>query len=121
MRRRRYLEALGLTGLVSGAGCLGDDGDGPRSNSVSGGVGDRSAADAADAADAENAKNAETRTLTLATATTAYDTGLLDALHPTLRERFGLRVKTLSLGTGASLRKGRDGDVTEVPSVGRQT
>lgn len=105
MRRRRYLEALGATGLVAGAGCPSDGrGDGSRSNVASGGT-KSSTAEAADA---------ETRTLTLATATTAYDTGLLDALHPTLRDRFGLRVKVLSLGTGASLRTGRDGDADAV-------
>lgn len=105
MRRRRYLETLGATGLVAGAGCLSDgQGDGSRSNVASGGEG-RSTADSEDS---------EARTLTLATATTAYDTGLLDAVHPTLREQFGLRVKVLSLGTGAALRKGRDGDADAV-------
>lgn len=99
MRRRRYLETLGASGVVAAAGCLGDDGE-SRSNGLSGG--------------SKTDGSAEVRTLTLATATTAYDTGLLDAVHSALRERFGLRVKVLSLGTGAALRRGRDGDADVV-------
>lgn len=97
MRRRRYLEAVGVSGLVAGVACLG--GDGGRDTATD---------------DGDFPADEGPRTLTLATATTAHDTGLLDALHPTLRERFGLRVKALSLGTGAALRTARDGDADVV-------
>lgn len=48
--------------------------------------------------------------LVLATTTSTYDTGLLDAIHPTFEEDFGITIKTLPKGTGASLRTARDGD-----------
>ncbi len=48
--------------------------------------------------------------LILATTTSTYDTGLLDALNPPFQEAFGVTVKTLSKGTGASIRTARDGD-----------
>ena len=48
--------------------------------------------------------------LVLATTTSTYDTGLLGALNPVFEERYGLTVKPLPKGTGASLRTARDGD-----------
>ena len=48
--------------------------------------------------------------LVLATTTSTYDTGLLDAIHPTFEENFGVTIKTIPKGTGASLRTARDGD-----------
>ena len=48
--------------------------------------------------------------LTLATTTSTYDTGLLDKLNPVFEENYGVTVKTVPKGTGASLRTARDGD-----------
>ncbi|GAA0244968.1 hypothetical protein GCM10009000_070920 [Halobacterium noricense] len=48
--------------------------------------------------------------LVLATTTSTYDTGLLDELHPPFEETFGVTIKTLSKGTGASIRTAEDGD-----------
>jgi tungstate transport system substrate-binding protein len=48
--------------------------------------------------------------LTLATATTAHDSGLLDELIPGFETTFETTVKSLVRGTGASLRTARDGD-----------
>jgi tungstate transport system substrate-binding protein len=48
--------------------------------------------------------------LVLATTTSTYDTGLLDALNPVFEESTGLTVKTIPKGTGASLRTAEDGD-----------
>lgn len=50
------------------------------------------------------------RELVLATTTSTYDTGLLDHLNPTFEENYGITVKTIPKGTGASLRTARDGD-----------
>jgi len=49
-------------------------------------------------------------TLTLATTTSTYDTGLLDELNPMFSEAFGIQVETLSQGTGAAIQTARDGD-----------
>ncbi len=48
--------------------------------------------------------------LVLATTTSTYDTGLLGHLNPVFEENYGITVKTISKGTGASLRTARDGD-----------
>lgn len=85
MDRRGYLRVLGAGGALSLAGCTGA---GERRGGVA----------AADIA------------LTLATATTTYDSGLLGELHPGFQEAFGATVKVLVRGTGAALRTARDGD-----------
>ncbi|TKX51969.1 molybdenum transporter, partial [Halorubrum sp. SP3] len=82
MRRRQYLRALGLAGAASLAGCT------TRAQTPSGDRG----------------------TVTLATATTAYDSGLLPVLNRGYADRFGARVESVVRGTGASLRTARDGD-----------
>ena len=48
--------------------------------------------------------------ITLATATTAHDSGLLEALTPEFEDSFGVTLKTVVRGTGAVLRLARDGD-----------
>jgi len=48
--------------------------------------------------------------LVLATTTSTYDTGLLDDLNPRFQEAFGITVQTISQGTGAAIRTGRNGD-----------
>ena len=49
-------------------------------------------------------------TITLATTTSTYDTGLLDYLLPIFTEETGWDVKVISVGTGAALQLGRDGE-----------
>lgn len=85
MNRRRYVQALGLGGALSLAGCVGDS-----------------------ATDREVGTTGET--LTLATATTAFDSGLLGALAPGFERTFDATVKTVVRGTGGALRTARDGD-----------
>lgn len=87
MDRRRYLAFLGLGSAGSVAGCL------QRSRSV----------DAAATATGDES-------LTLATATTAHDSGLLADLSSGFGSSFGAPVRTLVRGTGASLRAAKDGD-----------
>ncbi len=49
--------------------------------------------------------------LVLATTTSTYDSGLLHILNPVFTDLFGVRVKVISVGTGAALELGRRGDV----------
>jgi tungstate transport system substrate-binding protein len=48
--------------------------------------------------------------LTLATTTSTYDSGLLDYLLPFFEEKYNYKVKVVSLGTGAALELGKNGD-----------
>jgi tungstate transport system substrate-binding protein len=86
MDRRDYLRVLGIGGAASLSGCVAD------------GEGD------------SGSPSLATGPLTLATATTAHDSGLLGRLNPGFREAFGVEVRTLVEGTGAALRTARDGD-----------
>jgi len=101
--RRRFLQVTGAATVLGTAGCLGlgdgggdggdgtttDNGDG-NANVGSGTIGDGE--------------------LILATTTSTYDTGLLDHINPTFEKNFGVTVKTIPKGTGASIRTARDGD-----------
>ncbi|MEH6651085.1 MAG: substrate-binding domain-containing protein [Motiliproteus sp.] len=49
-------------------------------------------------------------TLRLATTTSTYNSGLLDAILPTFSQQTGIEVQVIAVGTGAALRMGRDGD-----------
>jgi tungstate transport system substrate-binding protein len=84
VNRRRYVQVLGLGGVVSAAGCLGDS----------------------EAADASGTGG----DVTLATGTTAYDSGLLGELTPGFEATFGTTVDTVARGTAGSLRTARNGD-----------
>ncbi|WP_254769213.1 substrate-binding domain-containing protein [Salinilacihabitans rarus] len=53
-------------------------------------------------------------TLTLATTTSTYDTGLLDEVNAAFDERYGVTVDTIPDGTGAALDTGRRGDADVV-------
>ena len=103
IQRRRFLRGA-TAGTVAGvAGCSGRpaaDGAGEPTATTDG----RSSGDAR-LGDGE---------LVLATTTSTWDTGLLGALHPTFEARYGLRVKAIPKGTGASLRTARDGDADVV-------
>lgn len=50
------------------------------------------------------------KTLTLATATTVHDSGLLEELTPGFEDSVGATLKAVVRGTGAALRTARDGD-----------
>jgi tungstate transport system substrate-binding protein len=67
---------------------------------------------------------AEEGALLLATTTSVRDSGLLDELLPLFRERAGVRVKTIAVGTGAALRMGSEGNVdvllTHAPEAERE-
>jgi tungstate transport system substrate-binding protein len=88
MDRRRYLQAVGLGTALSVSGCLGDGRDGSV-DSVSG-------------------------PLTVATATTINDSGLLKDLTPGFETAFGMSVRAVVRGTGAALRTARDGNCDAV-------
>ncbi len=49
-------------------------------------------------------------TLTLATTTSTYDTGLLDEVNAAFQQRYGARVDAIAQGTGAALETARNGD-----------
>jgi tungstate transport system substrate-binding protein len=53
-------------------------------------------------------------TLTLATTTSTYDSGLLDFILPDFEEEFGVTVDVISVGTGAALELGENGDADVV-------
>ena len=86
MHRRRWIQVLGAGGSLSLAGCAGT------------------------AATADSGSTAEAGTLTLATATTVRDSGLLAELAPGFEAAFGATTRTLATGTGGALRTARDGD-----------
>jgi tungstate transport system substrate-binding protein len=52
----------------------------------------------------------ENQSLTLATTTSARDTGLLDVLVPLFRTQTGIEVKVVAVGSGHALELGRRGD-----------
>jgi len=89
MDRRRYVELVGVGGALSLSGCLGG-----------------TSASASEPTD--SGTNGET--LTVATATTTRDSGLLTALVPGFEESFGATVDAIARGTGAALRTARNGD-----------
>jgi len=58
--------------------------------------------------------NGQTGTLTLATTTSTEDSGLLDFILPHFREDTGWDIHVVSVGTGAALQLGRDGEADVV-------
>ena len=52
----------------------------------------------------------ETGTIILATTTSTYDSGLLDFILPVFTEDTGWEIMVISVGTGAALQLGRDGE-----------
>jgi tungstate transport system substrate-binding protein len=99
--RRRALQVAGIGGTLALAGCTmatGGSGDG---DGGSGGDGEGGTGGSATVGDG---------TLTLATTTSTYDTGLLGELNPLFQSTFGTQVEPLVQGTGAAIRTARDGD-----------
>lgn len=84
MNRRRYVQALGVGSVVSAAGCVRSAG----TNDVA----------------------LSGRRLTLATGTTAYDSGLVGELTRGFETTFGPAVDAVPRGTAGSLRTARNGD-----------
>jgi len=106
IQRRRFVQAAGAGALAGLAGCTGLANSGAgRDERTNGSGGGETGRREGRIGDGE---------LVLATTTSTYDTGLLDALHPTFEESYGLTVKTLPKGTGASLRTARDGDADAI-------
>ncbi len=58
--------------------------------------------------------DAEPQVLRLATTTSTYDSGLLDAILPDFEERFGAKVEVVAVGTGQALALGEAGDADVV-------
>jgi len=88
IHRRRFLEAAGAGAALGLAGCSLPSSD--ETAQQSGSVGDGE--------------------LVLATTTSTYDTGLLGELNPVFEDQYGITMKTIPKGTGASIRTARDGD-----------
>lgn len=57
-----------------------------------------------------NSGSAKGTTLVLATTTSTADSGLLDVLIPRFEKQYGIKVKTIAVGTGESLKMGERGD-----------
>jgi tungstate transport system substrate-binding protein len=86
IQRRGFLAALGSGLAVSTAGCVGVLGGSNDSGAVAG------------------------ERLTLTTATSPYDTGLLAEIHPEFEEMYGVTVDAVAQGTGGALESARNGD-----------
>ena len=73
------------------------------------------------AASSALADPASKEALVLATTTSVHDSGLLDELIPLFRERTGIAVRVVAVGSGAALRMGADGNadvlVTHAPEA----
>jgi tungstate transport system substrate-binding protein len=52
--------------------------------------------------------------LVLATTTSTYDSGLLDAILPDFEQKYNVKVKVIAVGTGQALETGRRGDADVV-------
>ena len=64
--------------------------------------------------------SAAERVLTLATTTSTEDSGLLSHIHPDFERRFGIKMKVVAKGTGASLQLARDGNADVVLAHARE-
>jgi len=112
IQRRRFLQATGAAGIIGLAGCAGQ---GPQNQDGTGnGDGSGSQGDGTTTGDAQASQESSGQVgdgeLVLATTTSTYDTGLLGELNPVFERNYGITIKTIPKGTGASLRTARDGD-----------
>jgi tungstate transport system substrate-binding protein len=98
MQRRTFLRAAGVASIAGLAGCSTSNQQQTTTQSQSTDGGNQGSGQIGDGE------------LVLATTTSTYDTGLLDAINPTFEENYGITMKTIPKGTGASLRTARDGD-----------
>jgi tungstate transport system substrate-binding protein len=104
IQRRRFLQAAGVGAIAGLAGCTGGDDTSQDAEPTTAGGDQNGGGQSADGGQMGDGE------LVLATTTSTFDTGLLDALHPTFEQATGLTIKTISRGTGASIRTARDGD-----------
>jgi tungstate transport system substrate-binding protein len=102
--RRRLLQAAGAGTALSIAGCTG------RVDTTLTGGGGGGGSDGTDEPRGNQNDQVGDGQLVLATTTSTYDTGLLDEINPMFQESFGVQVRTISQGTGAAIRTGRNGD-----------
>lgn len=102
IQRRRFLQAASGGTFAGLAGCAGSA---PESTSADGTV--KGGAQTGDGRIGDGE-------LVLATTTSTWDTGLLNALNPVFEAQYGLTVKAIPKGTGASIRTARDGDADVV-------
>ena len=100
IQRRRFLQAAGVGAILGLSGCTGEADQSQTDDSETTAAG----------GDSESQSSGTTQELTLATTTSTYDTGLLDALNPVFEEKFNARVKTIPQGTGAAIETARNGD-----------
>ncbi|MDZ7701570.1 MAG: substrate-binding domain-containing protein [Halobacteriales archaeon] len=101
-QRRRFLQAVTAGTAVGLTGCAGAA---PGSTRTDGSVTATRAGGDGRIGDDE---------LVLATTTSTWDTGLLKAIHPAFERQYGLTVKAIPKGTGASIRTARDGDADAI-------
>jgi len=101
--RRRLMQAAGAGSALGLAGCLGGNESTPTETEGDGGGGGQSDDDGGESSIGDG-------TLTLATTTSTYDTGLLDVVNTAFQNTFDITVETISQGTGAAIRTGRNGD-----------
>ncbi|WP_327050801.1 substrate-binding domain-containing protein [Halomicrococcus gelatinilyticus] len=97
IQRRQFIRAAVAGSVVGVAGCVGQQ-TGNQDQTTNQGNGDQGSGKIGDGE------------LVLATTTSTYDTGLLGKLNPVFERNYGVTVKTIPKGTGASLRTARDGD-----------
>ncbi len=107
IQRRRFIQAAGVGGILGLAGCTGQGDD--QGTSTSDGGATQQSQETAKAAQGGSGQIGDGE-LVLATTTSTYDTGLLNELNPVFERNYGIRIKTIPKGTGASLRTARDGD-----------
>lgn len=101
MQRRTFLRATGVGAIIGLAGCSQLNGTNQQQTTTHGQSNQDEKQGSGQIGDGE---------LVLATTTSTYDTGLLDAIHPTFEKSYGITIKTIPKGTGASIRTARDGD-----------
>jgi len=100
-QRRRLLQAVTGGTVLGLAGCTGSARESSGTEET---VTERPAAD----------RRVGDGELVLATTTSTWDTGLLRELNPVFERQYGLTVKAIPKGTGASIRTAEDGDADAV-------
>ena len=103
MQRRRFLQAAGAGVVLGLSGCTSQQGPDETETTTETTTGDRQGSQ-------QGSGQIGDGELILATTTSTYDTGLLDHLNPVFEDNYGVTIKTIPKGTGASLRTARDGD-----------
>ncbi|MFV0440878.1 MAG: substrate-binding domain-containing protein [Lachnospirales bacterium] len=98
---------LGVTGLVS----CGDDQQAEDTKSESSEVeAEETVEDEVEEATEEPTEDSDITTLTIATTTSLYNTGLLDALETDFESKYDYDVEYIAVGSGAAMKMGEDGE-----------